>query len=131
MDSQKHEIDSLIEELKSLRLREELVIEKLEAAYTGSRQDTTARTTRSATTNRSPTAHPQSSYNKGDRVAIRNKIRKPSSSASTWTARRERHATVTLVDNDLDRVYIRTDNNTHTWRATKNLSHISKEPTYD
>jgi hypothetical protein len=131
MDRQELEINALIEELKSLRLREELVIEKLEAAYTGSKQDTSATTTRSATTNRSPPAHLRPPYKKGDRVVIRNKIRKPSNSGSTWTARRERHATVTLVDNDLDRVYIRTDNNTHTWRATKNLSHLSGEPTYD
>jgi hypothetical protein len=60
----------------------------------------------------------------GDRVKIKNKIRKPTNwpSDKAWTEKLERQATVTKVTED--RVYITTKNGTLTWRHPNNLRKI-------
>ena len=57
----------------------------------------------------------------GDKVKIKNKIRKPANwpKDKTWTEPLERQATVTKITDD--RVYITTGNGTHTWRHINNL----------
>jgi hypothetical protein len=57
----------------------------------------------------------------GDRVRIRNKIRKPSHWPSTtqWSVEKERLATVEKVTSE--RVHLLTDNGNRTWRAHANV----------
>jgi hypothetical protein len=108
------QVQGLIAELRALRLREERVIERLEEADRGNEAA-------------SITRH---KYKKGDRVFIKNKVRKPVKSTGEWSAAKERHATVKLiVDKEGDRIHLRTDNNTHTWRAHKNVTALPREPT--
>jgi hypothetical protein len=63
-------------------------------------------------------------YKKGDRVYIKNEIRKPSNwkTYNNWTAAKERYATVTEVTDA--RVFFTTDNGVDTWRQRKNLKRI-------
>jgi hypothetical protein len=107
-------VQGLIEELRALRLREERVIERLEEAHRGNEA---ANVTRHR-------------YRKGDRVFIKNKVRKPAKSTSEWNVEQERYATVKVVDEEADRIHLRTDNNTHTWRAHKNVKPLLREPTW-
>jgi hypothetical protein len=57
----------------------------------------------------------------GDRVRIKNKIRKPKHwpTEKAWTETLERKAIVTRVTTD--RIYITTDNGTLTWRQPSNI----------
>jgi hypothetical protein len=57
----------------------------------------------------------------GDRVRIKNRIRRPANwpTSKPWTEANERSAVVTRVTTD--RVYITTDNGTLTWRQPQNL----------
>jgi hypothetical protein len=63
----------------------------------------------------------------GDRVKIRNKVRKPTTwpKDKAWTEPLERQATVTRITND--RVYITTKNGTHTWRHLNNLKRTDNQ----
>lgn len=60
----------------------------------------------------------------GDRVRIKNKVRKPATwpSATPWSEERERIATVTRVTTE--QVHFVTDNGTRTWRAPNNLTKL-------
>ena len=99
-------IDTLIEELKRLQVRETDLLGQLESAYR--RRD-------GASTPRRRTGRHQV----GDRVHVTNRIRRPVFAPASWTGFKERHATVTSVDGE--RVFFKTDNGTNTWRAAKNL----------
>ena len=98
------DVTTLIEELRTLRLRENELVDRIERAATGRRQEVPRR------------GEP---YQTGDRVYITNRIRRPVFANRDWTTIRERRATVTRRDGD--RVYITTENGTETWRASKNL----------
>jgi aryl carrier-like protein len=59
-------------------------------------------------------------FSVGDRVFIRNLVRKPPSIINTWDKIKAQYATVTFVS--FERVEITTDNNVKTWRKPKNLA---------
>ena len=104
--------EELIEELQALRIRENAIIAQLEEANNRQRTDNT-------TNEQAATAK---GLKRGDRVRIRNKIRKPATAGPTWSEARERLATVTRVTTD--QVHITTDNGTRTWRGPNNLQLI-------
>ena len=113
-------IEDLIAELHALRLRETAIIAQIEQETTR-----TAPTSDGPETRR-PTSEPQqaatarpSFFKRGDRVRIKNKIRKPATAGTEWVESRERTATVTKIEPG--QVHITTDNGTRTWRAPNNL----------
>lgn len=100
-------IATLIKKLKDLRVQETGLLRQIEEAYRQRENERNDGDTRTST------------YRTGDRVYITNRIRRPVSSPDSWTDQDERRATVTRVVND--KVFIKTDNGTETWRANKNL----------
>ena len=113
-------VQELIESLRTLRVQEERIIERIEIA--------TERERTSAARRAAPTEsqdHDNQPINVGDRVYITNKVRKPATwglTRETWSAYKERHAVVTRVESN--KVYVRTDNGVDTWRAPGNLRRI-------
>jgi len=105
--------EELIEELQALRIRENAIIAQLEGAKNKARTGINPSSTQAATAN---------GLQRGDRVRIKNKIRRPATAGPTWNEARERLATVTRVTTD--QVHITTDNGTKTWRGPNNLQLI-------
>jgi len=122
---------TLINELKDLKIqeselkdRESQIILQIEAITT-----TRADTTEYATV---PTRHKVTQttldtvngIRQGDRVIIKNKIRKPATCTDNteWTKEKECVATVTRVTKE--QIHFVTDNGTNTWRAPNNLSKL-------
>ena len=99
-------ITSLIEELQGLHVRATEVIREIEE--TRARQHT-----------REGTRGDHRGFSAGDRIYVKNSIRRPVFAAPNWSASKERRGTVTRVHNQ--RVYFTTDNGTKTWRASKNV----------
>jgi hypothetical protein len=101
------EFDKLIEQLRLLQLEQASVIARIEA-LNSTHTDTVTR-------------ERVNGIAEGDRVRIKNKVRKPAtwSSAVVWTEAKERLATVTRVTRD--QVHFVTDNDTRAWRAPNNL----------
>jgi hypothetical protein len=64
---------------------------------------------------------------KGDRVRVKNRVRKPATWTSTteWTEAKERVATVTRVTQD--QIHFVTENGTRTWRAPNNVQRLNKD----
>lgn len=114
--SDNDDIASLIKELEALRVREARIIDLLKAANQRNR----ARVDTDANANVSDFLR---SFEIGDRVIIRNNVRKPSgwSNDVVWDEQQARRATVTKVDAAADRVYFTTDNGVRTWRMPANL----------
>ena len=105
-------IESLINELKSLRVRVSQVESQLQEIRA---QEETA------------VAAPTSVLARGDRVRITNKVKRPASWLARWDERdieNERRATVT--HRVRDQVWIITDNGTKTWRAPNNLERLTE-----
>ena len=67
--------------------------------------------------------NPKRPYNIGTRIYISNRIRRPVFASNSWTAVRERQATITKIVGD--RVYYVTDNGTKTWRLTQNVAPLN------
>lgn len=111
--------EDLIEELRALRIRETAIIAQLEEVNTRA----TAGTQEPRTSNR--VAATANGLKRGDRVRIRNKIRRPATAGPEWTEARERLATVTRVTPD--QVHITTDNGTRTWRGPNNLQLLEED----
>ncbi len=97
----------LIQELRSLKLRESLLLDELEVASGRS----------------SSNARASSTLSVGDRIRVRNLIRKPSDWTRPWKTSISRLATITAVQND--RVYFITDNGLETGRAMKNVERLN------
>ena len=109
-------IEDLIEELRTLKIREtEIVAELKQATNTTTEEQDKGKNERNAT----PVA-----IAKGDRVRIVNKVRRPASAGPTWTEANERLAVVTSVN--ATQVHILTDNGTRTWRGPNNLRLLQK-----
>jgi hypothetical protein len=106
--------EELIEELRDLRIKETAIITQIEKINqertTGTRKTDTSQGNRAVIAN---------GLKRGDRVRIRNKVRRPANAGPTWSEARERLATVTKVT--IDQVHITTDNGTRTWRGPNNL----------
>ena len=109
-------IEELITKLQEVRLQEAELTAQLEAAV----REHAAPPTRN-TTNAYPFAE-------GDRVRIKNKIRKPADwdNQTTWSETEARTATVTniLRRGNTIQIHFITDNGVNTWRAPNNLCHI-------
>jgi hypothetical protein len=126
---QDRSISELIEELRRVRIRESAIIEELENAVRRARQrETEDENIVDVDENR---IHPAVIANGlgirvGDRVRIKNKVRKPATAGPSWSETRERAATVTKVTPE--QVHVITDNGTKTWRAPNNLI-LVRDPT--
>jgi hypothetical protein len=117
------DIKKLITELKGLRLREIEVLNSLERAIAEQNNTNNNSTDRGYNTHTANTvmvveAEPATTniYQVGDRVAITNSITRPLNRSTNIG---DQTAVVTSVVGR--RVYIRTSNNTNTWRAPQNL----------
>jgi hypothetical protein len=98
-------VDELIEQLKSIKLQESSVLERLTQARRRERNEQ------------------RTGYGEGNRVQINNAIKTP---AGRVANARDRTATVlhTRTNNNQTKVFIQTDNGDRTWRLEKNLSRI-------
>jgi hypothetical protein len=115
---QRKSVNELIQELQQLRIRETAVIAEIREAIEvrdGAEQDIEIDDVEQP-------AAVQHGLRTGDRVRIKNKVRRPATAGPSWSETRERLATVTRVT--VDQVHIITDNGTKTWRARNNLSLI-------
>lgn len=99
-------LSDIIRQLKELKLREARLLDRLEKVGNSSSSDRST----------------SSSFVIGDRVRIRNQVRKPSSWTGPWIEAEAKAGIVTAVDQD--RIALRADNGTRTWRAPKNLERI-------
>lgn len=105
-------VDQLIEQLKKLKIQENVVLEKLSRAREREREaQNRNRTSRNTT------------YEVGDRVRITNAVSIPSNRSENA---RDRAATVryTKTRNGQAKVFITTDNGFKTWRLENNLSNV-------
>lgn len=110
-------IDTLIAELKSLKIREADIIAQLETAAAEQRRGQR----RETNTDTRVVVSGTNALARGDRVRITNRVRKPATwnNDIRWEEDKERSATVTKVTPD--QVHIVTDNGVRTWRAPNNL----------
>jgi hypothetical protein len=113
---QKKSINDLIQELQQLRIRETDVIAEIREAIEAGNGAEQPDDIEIDDVNQPAAAH---GLRTGDRVRIKNKIRKPATAGPSWSETRERFATVTRIT--VDQVHIVTDNGTKTWRAHNNL----------
>ena len=121
---EKQSVQDIINALKTLRLQEAELSSQLEAAIgdTASKNTSPPRITEKRR---------NTDYTTGDRIWIKNKIKKP----ANWTCEREwnekeaKTATVTevLTKGANTQIHFVTDNGVHTWRAPNNVSRISAE----
>ena len=114
-----NEVGHLIAELKALKIRASTIVAQLEAhKQEGPRNEG----------NKTSTGNEQeftvNGLKKGDRVRIKNKVKKPATwpDERPWIKEAARLATITRVTKD--QIHFRTDNGTATWRAPNNLERI-------
>jgi hypothetical protein len=129
-------LKALINELKSLKIqeakikeRESVLIRQIEAIGETESTHKVDRVTEPQRPNNNPTT--VSGIKQGDRVVIRNKIRRPATCTTDtqWTKEKEQIATVTRVTPS--QIHFVTDNGTRTWRAPNNLSKLLSKKTED
>ena len=118
-------LDDLIQELQELRIRQGIVITRIQIAEERRRaiEHTRTEVAERAEIGHEPTSGPEPQLEIGARVRIKNKIRKPASSGPDWTESKERLARVT--GRHKEQIHIITDNGTSTWRARNNLQRIN------
>ena len=113
-------IEELTTKLREIRLQEAEITAQLEAAVREHAPPPVRNTTN---------AYP---FAVGDRVRIKNKIRKPADweNQTTWSETEARTARVTniLRRGDTIQIHFITDNGVNTWGAPNNLCHI--QPTF-
>ena len=109
------ELQQIIAELKLLKLQQERVLTRLEVH--AQRLIETSLPTAVAVP---ATIENDASLEVGDRIVIINNVRRPSNWIRPWSARRERHATVTRIGTD-GKVFFTTDNGVKTWRNSTNV----------
>jgi hypothetical protein len=122
------DIDQLITELRDLKIR----VAQLEAAATDREYECSASTAaapaaandceseRSASTAAAPV------FKCGDRVKIKNKLKKPATWPSNITWNQDAAQVATVTHNYREQVHFRTDNGVKTWRAQNNLVKLAK-----
>jgi hypothetical protein len=113
---QRKSVRELIAELQQLRIRETIVIAEIREAVQAAGEVERADNAADVDVNLVAIEH---GFRTGDRVRIKNKIRKPATAGPSWTEIKERLATVTRIT--VDQVHLTTDNGTKTWRAPNNL----------
>jgi outer membrane murein-binding lipoprotein Lpp len=105
------DIDQLTTELRDLKIR----VAQLEAAITDRETDERSASTAAAAV-----------FQRGDRVKVKNKLKKP----ATWpvTAKWDQEAAqlATVTHNYKNQVHFITDNGVKTWRAHNNLARLAK-----
>jgi hypothetical protein len=104
-------------ELRAINLRKDAIIAQLDAAYN---KYGTAETSG----DRRALVPCVNGIVKGDRIRIKNKVKKPATWTSRvdWSAEKERIATVTRVTPS--QVHYITDNGVKTWRAPNNVEKL-------
>jgi hypothetical protein len=116
-------VDELIEELRSLRIQQATLIDRIENAIRIESEQNERNEREQNDDDAGARAVFVFGFRKGDRVRIKNKVKKPAAAGPTWSESRERLATVTRIR--ADQIHIRTDNGTATWRAPNNLEIIT------
>ena len=132
-------IDALIAEVRALRIRVTQLETERDQRLPES--DTTNKFVEASARDLAPNLYPTepgtsdratprttiTSFSTGDRVYIKNRVRKPANwpRETAWSEERERHAIVTKIIGD--QVHFVTDNGTHTWRAQNNLKKKANE----
>jgi hypothetical protein len=111
-------VNELIQELQQLRIRETAVIAEIREAIQAQDEAAQANDIELEDVVAGPPVDARE-LRPGDRVRIKNKIRRPATAGPSWSETRERSATVTRLT--VDQVHIITDNGTRTWRARNNL----------
>jgi hypothetical protein len=116
---EEQQIENLLEELKTLKIRESVIITRLEAANR-QRLNKNTRNPKRETSNDNT-----SGIVKGDRVWITSKVRKPATwpRGSIWIESEFRSATVNSVT--ATQVHLVTDNGITTWRAPNNVKRVT------
>jgi hypothetical protein len=114
-------IEELITELQELRIRQTVIISEIQQVI---REETeqNGHNEREANDVNVRAQGAAFGFSRGDRVRIKNKVKKPASAGPAWSESRERLATVTKIK--VDQIHIRTDNGTETWRAPHNLQRL-------
>jgi lipopolysaccharide biosynthesis protein len=118
------EIKDLIAELKTLKIRASIIIDRLESV---SARRTSVASTSNTTTHNAVNNERELTVNglkSGDRVRIRNKVNKPATwpTEKAWIREEARLATVTRVTRQ--QIHFVTDNGISTWRAPNNLERL-------
>ena len=60
----------------------------------------------------------------GDKIKVRNAVKRPSTAGSQWTKDKERRGEVESYETESDKVWYITENGTRTWRLAKNVKKI-------
>jgi hypothetical protein len=116
-------VEELIEELRSLRIQQAAVINKIENAIRTESEQNGQNERQQSHDGDKARAAVGFGFRRGDRVPIKNKVKKSATAGPTWSESRERLATVTRIR--ADQIHIKTDNGTATWRAPNNLEVIN------
>ena len=111
-------VEELIEELQWLRIQETTVIAELREANRA-RNATQGEREKNVDVDQ---AAAEFRLSRGDRVRIKNRVRKPATAGPTWNENKEQLATVKRIT--IDQIHIVIDNGTKTWRAPNNLQLI-------
>lgn len=125
----KKTVQELINALKTLRLQEAHITAQLEEAIVERERDNNELNdaVRTGITPGTPPARPASNrgFLRGDRIRIRNTVRKPASwdNSIEWVAKDAQTATVTevLTKGLTTQVHFVTNNGVKTWRAPNNV----------
>jgi hypothetical protein len=115
-------VEELVDELRELRLRESAVIAQLKSRARINPSGTTTIARQRQTTREEPVT--VNGLARGDRIRIKNKVRRPATwnNDFKWTKEKERTATITRVQ--ADQIHFITDNGAETWRAPNNVKKI-------
>lgn len=100
-------LESLVQELKELRIRQGEIIAELEEHTRPSNEEPV-------------------NFRRGDRVYVINRVRKPASwnNNNVWREAEAKRGTVTYCERD--RIYFTSDNGVRTWRLAHNLQRINE-----
>ena len=112
---QNRSVEELIEDLQQLRIQETIIIAQLREANRA-RNAVRAEGEEDHNVNEGAAVF---ALTRGDRVRIKNRVRRPATTGPTWTEENEPLATITKVT--ADQIHIVTDNGTKTWQAPNNL----------
>lgn len=111
-------LEDLIGQLKLLKVQEASILAQIAARSAGTPSGAVAATT----------GRRVNGIAEGDRIRIKNRVRKPAtwiSENSEWTEAKERLATVTQVTQG--QIHFVTDNGTRTWRAPNNVRLLNND----
>jgi hypothetical protein len=126
--SSKDDVTELLQKLQRLQLQQQDIINKIHEIYHNEEQQRQQHIDQPSLEEipikdaPAPTlSSPKRNIKKGDRVRIINKICNP---LGKRLDSKDKTGTVTGVDLPANRVYIKTDNGTKTWRLLKNIEII-------